>query len=53
VAYSIFDDVSAWVRRRASSKHPAKPAEPVKASEHLPPSDKIPEIGAARSEAGD
>jgi multidrug efflux pump subunit AcrB len=53
VAYSIFDDVGAWVRRRASSKHPAKPAEPVKTSDHLPPSDKIPEIGAARSEAGD
>src|SRR6266511_2657623 len=53
VAYSIFDDVGAWVRRRASAKHPAKPAEPVKASDHLPASDEIPKITAARSEAGD
>jgi hydrophobic/amphiphilic exporter-1 (mainly G- bacteria), HAE1 family len=53
VAYSIFDDIGAWVRRRASAKHPAKPAEPVKAPDHLPASDELPKITAARSEAGD
>ena len=53
VTYSLLDDIGAWVRRRASAKHPAKPAEPVKTSDRLPASDEIPEIGAARSEAGD
>jgi hypothetical protein len=53
VAYSIFDDIGAWVRRRASAKHSAMPAEPVKTSDRLPASDEIPEITAARSEAGD
>jgi hypothetical protein len=53
VAYSIFDDIGAWVRRRASAKHSAKPAEPVKTSDRPPASDEIPEITAARSEAGD
>ncbi|HKQ72207.1 MAG TPA: efflux RND transporter permease subunit [Blastocatellia bacterium] len=53
VAYSIFDDIGAWVRRRAFAKRPAQPAEPVKASDLLPVSGEIPEIGAARSEAGD
>jgi hydrophobe/amphiphile efflux-1 (HAE1) family protein len=53
VAYSIFDDVGAWVRRQASAKHPAKQAEPDKTSDHVPTSDEIPKITAARSEAGD
>jgi HAE1 family hydrophobic/amphiphilic exporter-1 len=56
VAYSIFDDIGAWVRRRASAKHPARPAhqaEPAKAPDRVPASGEIPEIGAARSEAGD
>jgi len=56
VAYSIFDDIGAWARRRAFAKRPAPPAheaEPVKASDRLPASGDIPEIGAARSEAGD
>lgn len=53
VAYSIFDDVGAWVRRRASAKHSTKPAEPVKTSDRAPASDEIPKITAARSEAGD
>src|SRR5499426_569446 len=53
VAYSIFDDIGAWVQRRASAKHPAKPAEPAKTSDHVPASDEIPKITAARSEAGD
>ncbi|MGE0126547.1 MAG: efflux RND transporter permease subunit [Blastocatellales bacterium] len=56
VAYSIFDDIGAWLRRRAFAKQPAKSshqAEPVRASDHVPASSEIPEIGAARSEAGD
>jgi HAE1 family hydrophobic/amphiphilic exporter-1 len=53
VAYSIFDDIGAWVRRRASAKRPAKPAEPVKDSDRAPAPGDVPEIGAARSEAGD
>jgi hydrophobic/amphiphilic exporter-1 (mainly G- bacteria), HAE1 family len=53
VAYSIFDDIGAWVRRRASAKHSAKHAEPVKTPDRPPASDEIPEITAARSEAGD
>ncbi len=56
VAYSIFDDVGAWMRRRALAKRPAKPAhqaEPVKVADRIPPASEIPEIGAARSEAGD
>jgi HAE1 family hydrophobic/amphiphilic exporter-1 len=53
VAYSIFDDVDAWIRRRASAKQPVKPAEPVKAPDRLQASDEIPEINAARPEAGD
>jgi HAE1 family hydrophobic/amphiphilic exporter-1 len=53
VAYSIFDDLGAWVRRRASAKRPVKPAEPVRASDRVPAPDEVPEITAARSEAGD
>jgi HAE1 family hydrophobic/amphiphilic exporter-1 len=53
VAYSIFDDIGAWVRRRAFSRQPAKPAEPVKNPDRVPASDEIPKITAARSEAGD
>jgi len=56
VAYSIFDDIGAWVRRRASAKRPAQPAhqaDPVKTPDRVPVPGDIPEIGAARSEAGD
>lgn len=53
VAYWIFDDIGAWVRRRASAKHPAKSGEPIRTSDHVPASDEIPKITAARSEAGD
>src|SRR5499427_1591821 len=53
VAYSIFDDIGAWVRRRAFAKRPANPAEPAKASDNVPASDEIPKVTAARSEAGD
>jgi HAE1 family hydrophobic/amphiphilic exporter-1 len=53
VAYSIFDDIGAWVRRRASTKRPAQPAEPVKGHDRVPAPDDVPEITAARSEAGD
>jgi HAE1 family hydrophobic/amphiphilic exporter-1 len=53
VAYSIFDDIGAWVRRRASAKRPAKPAEPAKDADRAPAPGDVPEIGAARSEAGD
>ena len=53
VAYSIFDDIGAWSRRRAFAKRPAQPVEPVKAPDRLPASGEIPEISAARSEAGD
>src|SRR5262245_1045751 len=53
VAYSIFDDIGAWVRRRASAKHSANPAEPAKTSDKVPASDEIPKVTAARSEAGD
>src|SRR5262252_4716290 len=53
VAYSIFDDIGAWVRRRAFAKHPANPAEPAKDSDNVPASDEIPKVTAARSEAGD
>ncbi len=56
VAYSIFDDIAAWAHRRAFAKRPSKPAhqpEPVKAPDLVPASGDIPEISAARSEAGD
>ncbi|MGH9939272.1 MAG: efflux RND transporter permease subunit, partial [Blastocatellia bacterium] len=56
VAYSIFDDIAAWARRRAFAKRPAQPphqAEPAKAPDRVPASGEIPEIGAAPSEAGD
>lgn len=55
VAYSIFDDLGEWVRRRSFAKRQAPPhqAEPAKAPDHAPASTEIPEIGAARSEAGD
>ncbi|HEX5085091.1 MAG TPA: efflux RND transporter permease subunit [Blastocatellia bacterium] len=54
VAYSIFDDVDAWLRRRAPAKHTARPAEPVKTREIAPISEEIPKVSAARSsEAGD
>jgi hydrophobe/amphiphile efflux-1 (HAE1) family protein len=53
VAYSIFDDIDAWVRRRASAKHHVKPAEPVKTTDLAPVSEEIPKVSAARSEAGD
>jgi HAE1 family hydrophobic/amphiphilic exporter-1 len=53
VAYSIFDDIGAWVRRRATAKHPAKPAEPIKIPDRAQASDEIPKVTAARSEAGD
>jgi hydrophobic/amphiphilic exporter-1 (mainly G- bacteria), HAE1 family len=54
VAYSIFDDVDAWIRRRSSAKHHVKPAEPVKPPDIAPVSEEIPKVSAARSsEAGD
>jgi HAE1 family hydrophobic/amphiphilic exporter-1 len=56
VAYSIFDDIGVWVRRRALAKRPAespRQAEEVRAPDRVPASDDIPEIGAARTEAGD
>jgi HAE1 family hydrophobic/amphiphilic exporter-1 len=56
VAYSIFDDIDAWIRRRASAKQPVKPAEQIKIPDRVsasPVSEEIPEIGAARLEAGD
>src|SRR5262249_30575524 len=49
----LFFDIGAWGQRRASAKHPAKPAEPAKTSDHVPASDEIPKVTAARSEAGD
>jgi hypothetical protein len=53
VAYSIFDDIDAWIRRRASAKHPARPAEPVNTHDLVQAPDEMPKVGAARSEAGD
>jgi hypothetical protein len=56
VAYSIFDDVDAWFRRRASAKYTVKQAEPVKTPDPVQAShvsEEIPKVSAARSEAGD
>ncbi len=56
VAYSIFDDIGAWARRRAFAKQRRQPthqAEPVMVSDRVAAPGDISEIGAARSEAGD
>ncbi|MBO0725164.1 MAG: efflux RND transporter permease subunit [Blastocatellia bacterium] len=56
VAYSIFDDIDAWIRRRASTKQPiikSGPLESLKNPDLVPASDEAPKVSAARSEAGD
>jgi HAE1 family hydrophobic/amphiphilic exporter-1 len=58
VAYSIFDDIGAWVRERALARKPKTVGAeaqvgPARVDERLPAAGEIPEIGAARSEAGD
>jgi HAE1 family hydrophobic/amphiphilic exporter-1 len=56
VAYSIFDDIDIWIRRRASAKYHSKPADLVKTADRAPASpvsEEIPKVSAARSEAGD
>ncbi len=58
VAYSIFDDIGAWVRKRTLARKPKTVeadahVEPARADERIPATGEIPEIGAARSEAGD
>jgi HAE1 family hydrophobic/amphiphilic exporter-1 len=52
VAYLIFDDLGAWVRRRTLAKRPAHPAQQSD-SDHGDASGEMPDISVARSEAGD
>jgi HAE1 family hydrophobic/amphiphilic exporter-1 len=56
VAYSIFDDIGAWARRRTLAKRPMDtphPAEPAKAADRGAPAGDVPEIGSAQTESGD
>jgi HAE1 family hydrophobic/amphiphilic exporter-1 len=58
VAYSIFDDIGAWVRKRTLARKPKTAGadaqvQPAKVDERILAAGDIPEIGAARSEAGD
>jgi HAE1 family hydrophobic/amphiphilic exporter-1 len=58
VAYSIFDDIAAWVKQRAFARKKqidelGAQSEPSRAEDRIPVPTEIPEVGAARSEAGD